>query len=178
MGAPADTNLTVQTIRVTLATIYKRIDKPVVPQDVADNIEYVDISKQLVNGRGTDKANLQYHSRRRLVDASETFDLDGVLVNVWQETLDYDAVKIIIIRNRETANDRFLQYGFKNEAGNIGPQGARLILEPGEGGVEALTKSGSSEEGLLTITADGDITYDLIIIGADSEESSTTTSGN
>ena len=170
MGAPSDTSLTTF-LRLILSTNYKRVDLPLTPDQNKDNINYsFDIS--LTNGRGNDKANLQYNQRRTLKDASELLDLDGVLLNNWGQTLDYDAVKILIIKNRESDQQRYLDVTFKNDRYIIGAGGMRVLVEPISFGVQSTVSSSSSEEGNITITAVGQVSYDLIIIGASGEQSS------
>ena len=170
MGAPSDTSLTTK-FRATLATKYKRTDLPLNDTGITDDIKYL-FDLTLTNGRGTNKANLQWSSRRQLVDSTELIDPDGVLTNNWGQTLDYDAVKIIIIKNRETDQERYIDVTFKNERYIIGANGARIIIEPVSFGVQSTVSSSSGEEGSLSVTAVGSVTYDIIIIGASGEESS------
>jgi hypothetical protein len=171
MGAPSDTLLQ-SFLRVNLSTQYKRSDLPLNLTNSKDDLSFNDISHILTNGRGKDKANLQHYSRRRLINATEVIDIDGGLTNVWGHTLNYDAVKQLLIYNRETALDRYLEVTFKNERYYIGPQGYRVAGEPYHGGIEAITSSGSAEEGALTIASNADISFDLIVIGSSGESSS------
>lgn len=168
----SDTRLETR-LRFNLSTTYRKTDQPTNPAGLKDNINYSDIAIAIANGRGLNKANLQYHSRRRLVNTTETLDLDGVLTNKWGEALNYDAVKVLVIRNRETVAGRTLQANFKSEQYNIEARGSRIIVEPGNAGIQAITESGSQEEGLITLIATGDVTYDIFAIGSDMESSST-----
>lgn len=165
MAAPQDTNLR-SFLTVVLATQYKRTDINTSPEGVRDNIDFNDIQHVFENGNGDDRANLQFHSRRNLIDTTELLDLDGILTNKWGQTLDYDAVKIIVIRNRETEDGREIKVNFKDEQYNIGPGGSRTIVEPNSNGIASLVSSGSTEEGQMTVVATGDVTYDLFIIGS------------
>lgn len=165
MAAPQDTNLRTF-INVVLATQYKRTDIPTVPEGVRDNIDFTDIQHALENGNGDDRANLQFHTQRNLINTSETLDLDGVLTNKWGQTLDYDAVKALVIFNRETEDGREIKVNFKDEQYNIGPQGSRTIIEPNSNGIASLVSSQSTEEGMITVVATGDVTYDIFIIGS------------
>jgi len=159
-------------INIELNSKYRRNDLPLNLTASRDDLDYKDISQLLKNGRGADLADLQYHSQRNLINTTETFNLDGGITNIWGDTLDYDAVKQLIIFNRETAANRYLEVTFKNEHYYIGPEGARIILEPAGPGIQAVVSSTSQEEGILTVSSNADITYDLIIIGASAENSS------
>ncbi len=170
MGAPSDTKLTTF-LRTVLSTKYKRTDVGLNPETLKDDLTF-SFDVNLVNGRGTDKANLQWYDRRTLVDDTELLDLDGVLTNKWNQILDFDAVKILLIKNRETDQQRYLDVTFKNDRYIIGAGGLALRIEPVSFGVQSTVSSSSQEEGNITITAVGSVSYDIIIIGASGEQSS------
>lgn len=169
MGSPSDTSLTGQ-LRVNLSLVHRKIDLAL--NTPLDSINYGGISHTFQNGAGNDKLQLLYHKRRRLINSTEVFNLDGGLTNIWGDALDFDAVKILVIKNLETAINRFLEVRFKNEAYYIGPTGSRLVVEPYGGGIEAIVSSASSEEGQLVISSNADITYDIILAGSATESSS------
>lgn len=173
MGAPSDTKLVLQ-YRANIVTNYKRTDNSlsVSGGKTKDNIQYSDINHSFLNGRGDSRVNLQYHKRRRLINTTETLDLDGILKNVWEQTLNYDAVKFLLIKNRETTDNQYIEVTFKHEHYFIGPGGSRIICEPQGCGMSPTSSSQSEEEGMITITAKGDVTYDIIIVGSDAEKSS------
>nr|NIQ15940.1 hypothetical protein [Candidatus Dadabacteria bacterium] len=54
----------------------------------------------------------------------------------------------------------------------IGAGGLALRIEPVSFGVQSTVSSSSQEEGNITITAVGSVSYDIIIIGASGEQSS------
>lgn len=169
MGAPSDTKLTTF-LRTIFTTKYLRTDLSA-NQEAKDDLQYV-FEANFTNGRGTDKANLQWSSRRTLVDNTELLDPDGILTNLWGHILDYDAVKILIIKNRETDPQRYLDITFKNDRYIIGAGGHLIKSEPISFGVQSTTSSSSFEEGNITITAVGSVSYDIILIGASGEQSS------
>ncbi len=156
-------------IKIALKTTYKRTDEPQNTDGLFDNLNYDQIVRHFDNGSGVNRAELQYHERKTLDSSTEVIDVNGDLTNKWGDVLAFQAVKLVAINNRATSGT--LQVAFKNELYNIGPGGARIIGEPTTG-IEAINSSTSSEEGALTISADDNITYDLIIIGATRESSS------
>jgi len=170
VGAPSDVTLKTN-VKFALSTQYKKTDQSLNAQNLADNLS-IRLGFLLGNGAGKDKGNLQWYSTRRLVNTSETLDPDGVLTDNFGNSLNYDAVKVMLIRNLETASGRFLQVTFKSERYNIGPSGYRAIYEPFNGGIEAFTLSDSEEEGLISLTSNADITYDIVLIGSHAESSS------
>ncbi len=156
-------------IKVALKTTYKRTDEPQNTDGLFDNLNYNDIVRHFDNGSGVNRAELQYHERKILDTSTEIIDINGGLENKWGDILAFQAVKLIVINNRSTSGT--LTVTFKNEIYVIGPGGARVVGEPTTG-IEAILSSTSSEEGALTITSDDIVTYDLIIIGATRESSS------
>jgi len=151
---------------------YRRTDQPISPNIVKGDIRY-SIKKLLTNGVGAGKADLLYQERRIISNGIHIFNLDGGLVNVWGDVLNYDAIKLLCIVNRQSIEERkFLSVQFKNERYYIGPQGERIIVEPIGMGIASVQSSESSEEGQLVITSDNEIEYDIIIVGASRESSS------
>lgn len=169
MGSPSDTSLTAQ-VRLNLTFAHKKIDDAL--NTPLDSVNYGGISYTFQNGAGNNKLQLLYRSRRRLVNSTELFNLDGGLTNIWGHTLNFDAVKVLVIKNLETAINRFLEVQFKNERYYIGPTGSRVIIEPYGGGIEAIVSSASSEEGQMAISSNADITYDILMAGSATESSS------
>ena len=175
MGAPSDTRLSTF-MKVRFFSEYIRKDLPMNSGN-RDDLRFDPVNLRLENGRGNSKANLLYYDRRRLINTSETLDLDGVLLNKWGFLLNYDAVKQLIIKNTEAVGGTsILDVTFKNERYLIGANGTRIVNEPGNKGIQAAVMSGSSEEGNITLTATGDVTYDIVIVGSDLEQS-TSSSG-
>lgn len=170
MAAPSDTTLKT-TVKVSVATQYKRTDVALNTQNLQDNLN-VKLGFLMNNGAGKDKANLQWYSTRRLINTTEQLDLDGGITDNFGFTINFDAVKYMLIRNLETAVNRYLEVAFKNERYYIGPSGLRAIYEPFHGGIEAINSSASAEEGNMTISSNADITYDIILIGSHAESSS------
>ena len=169
-------------VTAILETTYRNIEDLINPTALLDNLN-IDFSQEFSDGSGLDKADLQWYDRRQLINATEIFDIDGTLTNNWGDVLDFDAIKCLIIHNRETdlveppgpayaGNLKNLLVTFKTERYNIGPSGTRVIIEPAQPGIPAIVRSGSQEEGAMTISTSADITYDLIIIGSQNESSS------
>ena len=169
-------------LNLSLITQYRNVEVLLNPDNLLDNLN-VDFSDELTDGSGLNKADLQFYDRRQLINATEILDLDGTLQNKWGDLLDFDAIKCLIIHNRETdlveppgpayaGNLKNLLVTFKTERYNIGPSGTRVIIEPAQPGIPAIVRSGSQEEGAMTISTSADITYDLIIIGSQNESSS------
>ena len=154
-----------------LSTTYKRTDDAGNVDGINDNLNR-NFDDSLANGRGTGFADLQYYIRDTVNNTVKAYDLDNILTNKWGDVLDYDAVKAIIIHNRETAIGRFMHVTFKNEVYYIGPNGKRVLWEPVGAGLAAIVSSASQEEGLLTVQTDTNITFDLIIIGSSKEDTS------
>lgn len=169
MGAPSDTNLNVKTSLV-IRSNYKRTDLPV-GQKAIDNQVFRD-NIELTNGAGKNKANLIYRDTRTLVNSTEYLDLDGILTNLWGHTLNFDAVKELWFRNKQTEEDRYLEVHFKNERYYIGPKGVRYVLEPYNQGIVPIVSSQSAEEGQIIVSTNAQVTYELGIVGSHAESSS------
>ena len=166
----ADKTLTVS-YDVTLSAIYKRTDKSINPADLRDYLRYIDLKDSLANGNGNGRANLLYHQRSVLNNSTEYYNLDGVLLDSYGDTLNFDSVKCLIVKNRETAEFNFLEVTFKNEHWYIGPEGSRVAWEPFGTGIAPIVSSASFEEGRIAVSSNDNITYDIIIIGSESESS-------
>ncbi len=165
---------------VKLQTAYRNTEVLLNPTSLIDNLD-VDFSQGLNDGSGLNKADLQWYDRRTLINALEVLDLDnGTLVNQWGDPLDFDAIKYLIIHNRQTnlldpdfgINNTNLLVIFKSERYNIGALGTRVIIEPSTRGIPAIIASGSEEEGQIQISSAANVTYDIIIIGSQNESSS------
>jgi len=169
MGSPSDTSLTGQ-VRLNINLAHKRTD--IALNAPTDSVNYGGVAYTFTHGAGANKLQLLHHKRYRLINSTQVIDLDGGLVDVWGNALNYDAVKILIIKNLETALNRYLEVAFKNERYYIGPTGSRVVIEPYGGGIEAIVSSASSEEGAMTVSSNADVTYDLIVAGTATESSS------
>jgi len=157
--------------KFNLGTTYRRVETIPGRGNPSDDLDYTDCSFNWTNGSGINRADIQHHSRRQLINSTELIDLDGGLTNEFGDTLDFDAVKLLIIRNRQTEQNRWLEVRFKDERYYIGAQGFRVVVEPGSVGLAAIVSSASSEEGQMTVSSNADITYDLILIGSVQETS-------
>ena len=159
-------------ITALLTTQYRNVEVLLNPDNLLDNLS-IDFSQELSDGSGLDKADLQWYDRRQLINATEVLALDGELINKWGDSLDFDAIKCLIIHNREIDVDplKILEVHFKDEIYYIGPNGTRFTIEPGPGGILSIVSSASEEEGSITISSNADITYDIIIIGSQNESS-------
>jgi len=156
-----------------LTAQYKRSDDAVNLNNIIDNLSYTDLKDTLTNGHTTDKANLLAHFRSTLINTTEFWDLDaGNIYDAFGNLLNFDAVKCLIIKNRETTNNLFIEVAFKNERYYIGPNGSRAIWEPCGLGIAAIVSSASHEEGRIRVTSNGSVTYDMILVGATAESSS------
>jgi len=168
------------TFSAILNTQYRNIESLTNPTGLVDNLN-LDFSRELADGSGLDRADLQWHDQRQLINATEVLALDGALTNKWGDSLDFDAIKGIFIQNREQGSEpaggddetsyRILEVHFKNESYYIGPNGIRWILEPGPGGILSIASSGSEIEGSITISSNADVTYDIVLIGSRNESS-------
>lgn len=168
-------NTAIQSVlaNVSFKAVYYRTDDPTNSLNMTDSFDYNDLKDALTNGHTTDKANLLAHTRSTLNNATEYWDLDGVnIYDAFQNVLNFDSVKCLIIKNRETTPNLFLEVHFKNEQYYIGPNGYRFVWEPAGAGIESIVSSNSQEEGRISVTANGLITYDLILVGATAESSS------
>lgn len=160
-------------INATVTAQYRRTDDQVNPLSIVDNLQYVKLKDSLSNGHSLNEANLLAHFQSTLNNNTEYWDLDsGNIYDAFQNLLNFDAVKCLIIKNLSTDHDLYLEVHFKNERYYIGPNGYRLIWEPAGKGIAAIVSSGSHEEGKISVTSNGLITYDFIIIGATDESSS------
>ena len=168
-------------LAIKLQTNYRNVEVLLNPNALLDNLN-LNFTQDLVDGSGFERADLQFYDRRQLINATEILDLDGILTNNWGDTLDFDAIKYLIIRNRETdlieppgpvyaGNTKNLFVQFKNEKYNIGPGGVRVVIEPSTRGIQSIVTSGSQEEGQMQISSGANVTYDIIIIGSQSESS-------
>ena len=153
-----------------------------------DDIRYTDINMALSFGTGLKQADLQAHERVTLVGPTVvTKDFDSDFTDAWGRVTDFNAIKIMIIRNREATNLRPLRYlkvwtqlnndgtDIKGEQYWIGPGESRIILAPnGVGLRNEIASSSSTDEGdlVLEVTGDYDVIYDLFIIGSSAEKSS------
>lgn len=153
-------------------TTYKRLDLPIPDSRAKEDIQYSDFVTTLTHGAGAGKANLQFQRRETLNNNVLIYNLNGGLSNSWGDQLNFNAVKFVIIRNRETDVGRNLEVRFKNEVYYIGPGGTRIIAEPRNEGIIAFNSSESSEEGSVIFETDTEVTFDVIIIGSTEESSS------
>lgn len=151
---------------------YYRTDIPISALGVNAGFDYIELKKILEHGSGGSRCNLLHFSTRNLVNAVEVIDLNGGLSNYWGDQLNFHAIKILIIRNREGQDGKNLQARFKNETYYIGPGGYRVIMEPFGQGIMAFNSSESSEEGSLIFSTDTDVSFDLIVGGSSDESSS------
>ncbi len=160
-------------ISALLTTQYRNVEVLLNPDNLLDNLK-VDFSQELIDGSGLDKIDLQWYDRRTLVNATEILALDGALTNKWGDVLDFDAIKCLIIHNREidVSPLKTLEITFKNECYYIGPNGTLIRIEPGPGGILSIVSSASQEEGSIVISSNDNITYDIIILGSQNESSS------
>jgi hypothetical protein len=138
-----------------------------------NDVLYSLLRRNFNNGAGgRNYVDLNYVKRYTLNNSVLSLDLDGILTNIWGDTLNYDSVKFLVINNLETLAGRYLTYRFKDERGNIGPEGFRVICEPCGMGIQAIVSSSSSEEGGLIFSSDTSISFDVIIVGSSQESSS------
>jgi hypothetical protein len=144
---------------------------------IRGDLIYKELKRTFTNGAGGElNADLFFQNRYNLNNSVLLIDLDGELRNVWNDALDFDSVKYVIIHNRESIAGRYLSVRLKDERYYIGPGGYRVICEPQGKGIDAIESSSSSEEGTFAFSTDTDVTFDLIIAGS-SQESSSSTSG-
>lgn len=167
-----DTHLDAATVDCTISAVYRNTSKAANLKQIKDVLAYTDFKTTFIEGSGLNRANLVYYTRSRLQNATEYYNLDSVLQDIYGNYLNYDAVHILGIKNRETTLHRLIEVRFKDEKYHIGPQGGRIIIEPFGPGIEELVSSASFEEGQISVTSNADVTYDIIIIGS-SRESST-----
>lgn len=151
---------------------YTRTDIPMSTQGVTQNVNYTRPNRIFTHGSGAGKCNLLHYSTRTLDNTVEAINLNGGLSNVWGDQLNFNAIKIIEIHNKESQAGRFLLVRFKNDIYHIGPGGTRRILEPQGLGVASIVSSQSSEEGSLVFSTDLSVEFDLIIGGSSDESSS------
>lgn len=144
---------------------YERTDKPLAPVGLTDNFQYDGLCKLLNDGKEVNQIDLLYHNRRTFTPPGpDLIDLDTELTNSWGDILNFYTVKLIVVKNRETGN-KFLALAFKSESLYVGPNGCRLIVEPGLMGIQAQGDSSPGFLGNLIVDAPVQIEYDLIIAG-------------
>lgn len=144
---------------------YHRTDKPISPSSLADDFQYDGLCKLLSDGKEVGQVDLLYHGRRTFTPPGpDLINLETELTNSWGDLLDFYTVKFLVIKNRETG-DKYLDFSFKSEAGMIGPNGCRKIIEPGLLGIQHQGASSPGDLGDLIIDAPVQIEYDLIIAG-------------
>lgn len=159
------------TLRLGLVTKYRITDVITNPQGINDDLRYSDINHIFTDGVGGPNLNdLQYHKRIQQISSTVDYNLDdGTLKNQWGDALNFDAVKLLVLRNRETDITRFMDVTFKDEKYNIGALGSRILVEPSGPGTVANISTTPGLEGVITIITNSDITFDLIIIGSSQE---------
>lgn len=163
-----------------LSADYLRTDVPISgSQNLRQNIRYGDLKTLFTNGDGDYKANLLWETRETIgANTSKVFDLNGGLLNRWDQPLNFNAIKLLVIRNRSAIEGGTTIFvNFKNEAYAIGPQGSRVIIEPISFGINVfrtlnVSSSSSEEGGLVVNTIEAACEIDIIIIGSRYEESS------
>lgn len=148
-----------------LSANYSRTDNALNPTQIQDIFNYLGLRDGLANGVEKDQADLFYHATRQYLATmgTETIDLDaGDLVNVFGDTLVFENIKCVIIKNNELTAGVNLLGGLHDEVFNIGPNGWRVIWEPNQ-----LPDSAGSAgvAGILSLTSGNDVSYDLIVIG-------------
>lgn len=151
---------------------YYRTDIPMSAQGVNASTQFRRPNRIFSHGSGAGKCNLCHFSTYTLDNNVLAISLNGGLSNFWGDQLNFNAVKLIEIHNRETVAGRFLQVRFKNEIYYIGPGGTRRIIEPQGMGIAAIVSSASSEEGSIVFSTDTSVTFDLIVGGSSDESSS------
>ena len=151
---------------------YYRTDIPMSQQGVNASTQYSRSNRIFTHGSGAGKCNLCHFSTYTLNNNVLVITLNGGLSNFWGDQLNFNAVKIIEIFNRETEPGKFLQARFKNEIYYIGPGGSRRIIEPQGMGISSIVSSASSEEGSIIFSTDTEVSFDLIIGGSSDESSS------
>ncbi len=166
-----------------LSVQFRRTDVPEAgTNSTRDDIQNNDANMSLSFGTGLGQADLFHHNRITLsgpVNWSQDFDSD--FDDIWNVVQNFNAIKILIVRNREATNLRPLRHirvTTKTESFWIGPQGSRIALEPNGMGLRAETESSSAEdEGIINfeVTGSYDVTFDLFIVGSSAETSSSGT---
>ncbi len=179
-----------------LSVQYRRTDVPEAgAKSTRDDVQNNDANMSLAFGTGLGQADLFHHNRITLsgpVIWSQDFDVD--FDDIWGVPQNFNAIKILQIRNREATNLRPLRFlkvwtaltvtendvesDIKTEQYYIGPQGSRVILEPSGAGLRGEAASSSSvDEGniIFEVTGSYDVTFDLFIVGSSAETSSSGT---
>jgi len=149
-----------------LAAVYQNTAPDLDSGEVAESkINYVGLQDVFEDGQAVDQVDLLYSGTRNALSTSpESIDLDNTLRNIWGDALNFYKVKVIVIKNNETAAGKFLTVTFRDEAFYIGPNGRRIIWEPD--GIQDNGGSSPGLSGLLSITASSVTnSYDLIIAG-------------
>lgn len=156
---------------IRLGTRYKNTESSLNPNQVSDNLPFSKIFS-FVDGNATDKLNLQYYENYSLNNEILSRNLDdGSLKNKWNDALDFDSIKLLIVTNNSTGN--VLKVNFKNDQWIIGPGGYRIAIEPFQKGIQEIDESSSQLEGLLTLQSGNAVSGSLIILGSENEETST-----
>lgn len=164
----------------TLSVQYRNTDTAEAgSNNTRDDVRYTDMNQALAFGTGLKQSDLSFHERVTLVGpVVNSRDYDDGFDDVWGVLLDFNAIKLLVIHNREATNlrpMRFLKVTTKTESFWIGPGGSRVISEVDGTGLRGEDESSSSvDEGdlILEVTGSYDVTYDLFIVGASAETSS------
>lgn len=150
----------------SLQATYQRTDNDLNTANIKDIFSYTGLQDVLDNGQEADQADSLYHVQRQFAPSGpELISLDGGIVDVFGNTLNLHALKCLIIKNRETALNKYLTVQTQDEVYYIGPGGWRVLWEPALVGLQDSGASTAGVLGNLSINSAQTINYDLIIIG-------------
>ena len=141
----------------------------------ASDVQTKSFSMPLATGTGASQADLVFHDQRTTDDTGEDLDLSGTLADKLGNTLAMAQVKAIFVFP-SSSNTIDLEIGGAAANGFetwVGAAGDQVVVEPG--GFFALGAPNASVYAVTASTGDllhiqaassGNVTYDIIIIGA------------
>lgn len=117
------------------------------PLDLSTTIDQptIDFGDTLIQGTGTDQANMVWGDQRSLSATSENLDLAGGLTDVFGTTITFTYIKGLLIKNSTAtaganllvggaaANAWYAPFNAATDIVKVGPNGSLLIWHPGAG---------------------------------------------
>lgn len=127
----------------------------------------INLAQAYTSGTGANQANQWFADTRTLAGSAESLDLFGGLTDDFGTTINFTAIKELVIRSQSTTSSEVISVFGNWYTGNIGtsavvdPSGLLIISSPIDG--HPVT---NSSKDILTLDPNLDtITYDIFLIG-------------
>lgn len=161
------------TLALQLTGLYKN-DTTALTGGVPSNNLAISVNDTMSTGTSANQSDLRYHARVTLATGNtDSYDLAGVLADVFGATLTFVEITMIYIQNLTTSTGAVLNVGGNanplvnwvangSDIVNVGPSGVFMLYSP----VDGYAVTAATGDVLDVANASGtSITYDIVITG-------------